>query len=272
MPVNTGDLWSVQTINDLIVSPLFAKSNVLPYLSRISTRNTEVWLPRVVAGTAGWYPELSPISPSNVDASMVEVRPKKAATIETVSNESRTDAGAADIVGRALVDSLVSVVDDAFVNGGGTNGPQGLPALTGTASVDASPATLEAWADAIMEISIAGGQATVLFLSAQDWNALVKLPATAGGNVPALTPTAGPSGKPQASLYGVPVSVVPALAAGTGWAVDGSRTVVVDRQPASVAMNDGPAFASDGVMVRATVRVEFASVYPESVCKVFDVP
>jgi hypothetical protein len=37
-------------------------------------------------------------------------------------------------------------------------------------------------------------------------------------------------------------------------------------------MNEGPTFSVDGIMVRATVRIEFASVYPESVCIVKVVP
>lgn len=271
--ITTQQLWSAETTRLLLVEPLFARSAVLPYLQRLTTDSTVLYLPRVVPGSAGWYAELSPIGASGVDASEMPVRPKKAATIETVSNESRYDAAAADVVGNALVDSLIAVVDDAFVNGAGVpEGPGGLPALTGTSSVDASPATFGAWADAITAISVAGGQATVLFVSPADWNALVKLPATSGGNVPALSPVVGPSGKPEAALFGVPVSVVPALAEGTGWAVDGTRTVVVERTPARVETNEGPAFASDGLMVRATVRLEFASVYSSTVCKVNDVP
>ena len=270
--ITTDNLWSAETTKKLLVEPLFAKSSILPYLKRITTESTVVYLPRVTAGTAGWFAELTPITQSGVDASEVEIRPKKAAAIETVSNESRYDAAAAEIIGSALVDSLVTTVDSSFVNGAGSaNGPGGLPALTGTSTVDGSPATFEAWADAIMEISVAGGQATTLFLSPADWNALVKVPATAGGNVPALTPVIGPSGKPEAALYGVPVSIVPSLAAGTGWAVDGGRTVVVDRTPAHVDTNEGPVFNVDGLMVRATIRIEFASVYEATVCKVNDV-
>lgn len=273
MPSNitTANLWTAETTKRLLVVPLYARSHVLPYLRSITTTATEYYLPRVEAGSAGWVAELAPIPPSGVQASEVLVRPKKCAAIETISNESRYDAGATDIIGQALVDSLVSTVDSAFVNGGGANGPTGLPGLTGTSSVDASPATFAAWADAISEIAVAGGQASVLFMSPMDWNSLVKMPATTGGNVPALAPTTGPSGAPVSSLYGVPVSVVPALAAGTGWAIDGERTVVVERTPAKVDMNEGPTFDIDGLMVRATVRIEYASLYEATVCVVKDV-
>src|SRR5687767_15139607 len=125
MPVTTSELWTAESTRRLLVEPLFARSTVLPFLRRLKTSASIYYIPRVEAGTAAWTPELAPIPPSNVDASEVEVRPKKCAAIETISNESRYDAGAAEVVGQALVDSLVRTVDSAFALGGGANGPEG---------------------------------------------------------------------------------------------------------------------------------------------------
>jgi HK97 family phage major capsid protein len=196
------------------------------------------------------------------------VTPKKVAAIQAASNESVLDANAAQILGQALVDAVISTVDDAFVNGGGTNGPSGLPGVTGTSTAVGDTKTLGPYLSAISKIQSAGGSPSAIFVAPDDWAALQALPSTVNSNVPALTPLAGPAVAATPVLYGVPLSPVAALTPGTAWVVDGQRTVVVERMPASLATNDGPLFSSDGLMVRVVMRLEYASVYPLTVCKI----
>lgn len=268
MPTTTADLFSIDTLNSLVVEPCFARSSVLPHLRRVDTRATTLYLPTVSGGSAYWTKELVPITDAGVAADELPVTPKKVAAIQTVSNEARQDANAAIIVGQALTDAVAKTVDAAFVNGGGTDGPTGLPGVVGPSTVDADPATLNAYVDAIAAIQTAGGTPTVIFVSPADWAALQKLPANTGANVPALSPMTGANGEITRSLYGVPVSVVAALTAGTAWVLDGTRTVVVQRTPATLATSDGPLFTSDGYLVRVTMRLEFASCYAKTVCQV----
>lgn len=271
MPTTTADLFSIETLNTLVVEPVFQASAVLPYLRRINTTATTLYLPQVANGTAAWVPELTVIPDSGVDASELEVTPRKVAAIQAVSNEAIKDANAARIVGAALTDAISRAVDAAFVDGAAPNGPAGMPGVTGVSTVDADPATLDAYTDAISKVQIAGGTPTVIFVSPADWASLQKLRTVTDSNIPALTPVAGPSAAPRPTLFGLPVSVVAALNTGTAWVLDGTRTVTVQRTPATLETSDGPLFTSDGVMIRVTMRLEFASVYPPTACKINDV-
>lgn len=270
--ITTASLYSVQSITDLIVTPVFQKSAVLPFLKRIRTEASQLLLPQVGEGSAAWYPELTVINDAGATAKEIVVTPRKVAAYQIVSNESALDANSAEIIGEALVDAVVSAVDDAFVNGAAPDGPAGLPGVVGSSSVDGDPAQLASYIDAIAAIQAVGGVPSVIFISPQDWASISKLPANAGSNIPALAPTTGASAAPTPILYGLPVSVVSALAPGTSWVVDGSRTVVAERIPASVSTNEGPAFNADGLAVRCTMRLEFSSVYPKTVCKIFNTP
>lgn len=271
MSTTTAQLFSHETTKRLIVDPLWARSTVLPHLRRIQTTATILYLPKVDDGTAAWVPELQPIPDAGVQASELPVKPLKVGATQVVSNESRDDAGAAEIIGSALVDALASTIDAAAVNGAGPNGPTGLPGVVGVNDIDADPATLDGYIDAITAIHTAGGIPTVAFVSPADWGAIQKLPSVSGSNVFALVP-GGPSEAAVPQLFGLTVSVVPSLAAGTAWVVDGERTVCVERTPALVDTNEGPMFVNDGLMVRATMRLEFATVYPKSVSKIHLTP
>jgi hypothetical protein len=99
-----------------------------------------------------------------------------------------------------------------------------------------------------------------------DVGAIQKAPSVTGSNAPALSSSASaPLGR---VLYGLPLVALAPLAVGTAWVVDGSRTLVVQRIPAEVAVSDQLKFSSDGLAIRARTRLEFASVYPLTVCKI----
>jgi HK97 family phage major capsid protein len=268
MPTTTSDLFSVEAVRDLLVEPVFKNSAVLPFLRRIPTSATTLYLPTVGNGTAGWYSDLDPIAEAGVQAKELAITPKKCAAIQSASNETINDANAAGILGAALTDAVIRTVDAGFVNGAAPDGPAGLPGVTGVSTVTGDTKTLAVYLEAISEIQTAGGTPTVIFVAPSDWAALQALPSTVGSNVSALQPLAGPSAAAVPMLYGVAVSPVAALAAGTAWVVDGTRTCVIERTPATVAVNDGPLFASDGAMIRALMRLELAACYPLAVCKI----
>jgi hypothetical protein len=119
-PLTTADLFSTDTIRDLIGEPVFQTSIVLTSgLHRIDTSATTIYLPTVKGGTAGWYADLAPIADAGVDPGMLAVAPKKVAALEDVSNESAADTSAAHIIGNALVGALARQVDSASFVGAG---------------------------------------------------------------------------------------------------------------------------------------------------------
>ena len=93
--VTTATLFSIETVNSLIVEPVFATSVALSSgLSRLDTSSTEVYIPSVAGGSAGWYNELDPIGDAGITADETPVKPKKVGATQVVSNESAADANA----------------------------------------------------------------------------------------------------------------------------------------------------------------------------------
>ncbi len=260
----TTNLFSYETVNSLIVAPLFEESVALRTLRRIETAASEYWLPKVGLGSAAFVAELEPIADADIESEMVHVVPKKVGAIQTVSNESARDANAASIIGRAIVSGLADETDKAFFQGV-VGGPDGLPGIVGVEELtfDAD-SPLDAISDAITAIEANGGMAGAIYLGPTTWGDLSKLKVTAESLQPVLSPQGGLDSAQPRSLFGVPVHVTRHLT-GEAWVVDVTRTVAVIRQPFSAAVGEGTAFAIDGVQVRATGRVEFASVYASTV-------
>ena len=270
MPATTADLFSIETVNSLIVEPVFATSVALGSgLTRLDTGSTSVYIPSVAGGSAGWYNELDPIGDAGIAADEVEVRPKKVGATQVVSNESASDANAATLVGQALTNALSQTVDLAFFQGGGAKGPGGLPALTGTSSVDADPASgLDPYVDAIAQVEAAGGQAGAIYMSPTTWASLSKVKAGTGSNQPVLSPEGNLSNATTRGLFGVAVFTSRHVTTGTAWVLDPSRVLVVNRTPATVDSDSSFLFDKDATMLRATMRLEFAAPIPGVVCEV----
>jgi HK97 family phage major capsid protein len=165
MPITTLDLFSIETINSLIVEPLFRTSRVLPFLRRVDTKATDVYLPQVTGGSAAWLQELEEFPDAGIDASELKVTPKKCGCIQIASHESVEDANAAEILGAAITDALAKETDRAFALGAGPKGPTGLPGLTGVSTVTGDTKTMGVYADAIGKIEQAGGSPSVIFAS-----------------------------------------------------------------------------------------------------------
>ena len=209
MPITTANLFSIQSIKDLVTDPLFDRSVVLDSgLVRLDTDATKVLLPTVTGGVAGWHTELQTLTDANLAASEVEVVPKKIATLQLVSNESLSDANAAEIIGRALVGALASGVDSQFFLGGDADGPDGIEEFyeDGLEVVDASAATdLDVYVDAIAQIEDNGGTPSVIWMRGATWAALSKLKQATGSEMPVLNPQ--PTGSTTRSIQGVAVRV-----------------------------------------------------------------
>jgi len=264
--VVSTELFSTEAVNDLVVTPLFRTSVALAALRTVPVRGTSVWLPTVSSGTASWYSDLDEIAESGAAAAEVEITPRKVAALRTVSNESAADASAASILGQALVSELAMAVDKGAFTGSGPKGPLGFPGIVGPSTVVGAPDDLDVFIDAIAAVEAAGGQAGAIFLNPSTWAALSKIKSTAGGSLPVLSPSV--AGAVTRSLYGVPVHVSQFVDAAVAWVVDVERTAAFVRMPFNVAVDTSSAFTRDGVQVRATGRVEIASMYPLTVCRI----
>jgi HK97 family phage major capsid protein len=260
----TAGLFSHETTTQLIVEPLFRTSVALRTLTVIRTDSSEYWLPTVGLGSAAFVAELDPIADANLSASMVHVVPKKVGAIQTVSNEAAADANAANIIGQAIVSGLADETDKAFFLGV-TDGPEGLPGIAGVEEVILDPTEpLDAITDGITVIEANGGQASAIYMGPESWGDLSKLKVTDDSRQPVLSPQGGLDSAQPRSLFGLPVYVTRHLE-DEMWVLDKARTVAVVRLPFTAAVGAGTAFELDGVQVRATGRVEFASVYPATV-------
>lgn len=276
MPTTTANLYSLETVNQLVVEPLFATSVALSSgLTRVNTSATKYYIPVVSGGSASWPVELAEIADSGVNANELEVVPKRCAALQVVSNQSADDAGAAELLGRALVASLADQIDKGFF-AGVANGPSGLPAVSGVTPITANPALNLDWVpDAIAAIEAQGGKAGAIYCSPATWAALSKLKTqSSGSNQPVLSPQAGPTQGTSRSLFGVPVFTSRQIADSGGtptpgaWVIDTSRVVVVVRDDPSVEADKSAKFTADGTAVRAVVRLEFGFPYPSTIAKV----
>jgi HK97 family phage major capsid protein len=270
MPVTTTDLFNIETINSLIVQPVFNQSVALSSgLTRMSTTATTVYIPSVAGGSAGWFKDLDPIGDAGISADETPITPKKCAATQVVSNESASDAQAANLVGQALTNALSQTVDEAFFTGGGVNGPAGLPGIAGISPVTGDPdASLDLYVDAISEVEDAGGKAGAIYVSPATWAALSKIKTNAGSTQPVLSPDFGLSRETTRSLFGVPVHTSRFVPADTAWVLDPSRVIVVERTPATVAVDTSIKFDIDATMLRATMRLEFTAPIPGVVAKI----
>lgn len=266
--ITTADLFSHETVKSLVVEPVFQNSVALNSgLRRIDTSATTLYLPVVSGGNADWYGEVQEIGDAGVNADEIPVTPKKVAALQVVSNESADDAGAAAVIGDALVGALSRAVDESFFAGAGPTGPAGLPGITGVTPVTGDPTTdLDAYVDGIAAVELGGGRAGGIYVSPATWQSLAKVKSDATSSVPLLSPQVTQAA--TRSLFGVPVHVSAYVAASTAWILDTSRVFVVQRTPASVETDDSAYFTSDALAIRAIMRLEFAAPVPAVVAKV----
>lgn len=271
MPTTTDSLFSIETINTLIVEPVYASSVALSSgLNRYQTPATEVYIPSVGFGTAGWTAELAVVPDAGIDSAETPVKPKKVAARQIVSNESADDANAANLIGTSLVNALSASVDQAFFVGAGADGgPAGLPGVTGVSTVAADASTaLDPYVDAIAEVEAAGGQAGAIYVSPGTWAALAKLKVDAASAQPVLSPVGDLANATTRSLFGVPVHTCRFVPDATAWVVDPSRVLVIERTPSTVTVDRSRYADQMATMVLASMRLEFAAPIPGVVCHV----
>ena len=112
---------------------------VLPGLGARTMGNLtgDIFLPRLVGGSASWNAETGSIADSAQDTESVTMSPKRVGATSTVSlqflNQSSVDADA--LLTSDLLDAIALKVDYAGISGGGTNEPNGILATSGIGDV-----------------------------------------------------------------------------------------------------------------------------------------
>lgn len=143
-----------------------------------------------------------------------------------------------------------------------------MPAITDAQLATGAVDSPDAYIDATALIEGVGGTAGAIYMSPAAWSDLAQLKVTAGSEQPVLVAPGGLSGAAQRSLNGIPVYVSSKCDDDVAWVVDTTRTVAVVRMPFEVSTSDSGVFSIDGLAIRAIGRVEFASVYGETVVQV----
>jgi HK97 family phage major capsid protein len=228
-------------------------------------------IPRITADVPmGWFSELADMSGEQGDADTITLDFKKVGTVITVGQETVGDSDPAtlQVLGDNLAKALALEIDKQLFQGDGTgNKPTGF--LRGT-TVNSTPTAIQIFGDAATPsyasivgartlAKATGAKPRVLFVNPTSEGTLAAQ--TDGMDRPLLTGTADDSAE---VIAGQRVFVTPALNSVTGAPVAGTWGVVCDpeqiivgiRQDLQLAISDQAAFASDGVLVKISARVD----------------
>jgi HK97 family phage major capsid protein len=196
-------------IGDLVVQPLIAQSVAGHVLTTIPISTHSYRVPLVTADvSASWTAEGAEISASDATLDELTITPSKLAALSVISYELANDSTpeAAQAVGDSIVRDLSRKVDQALFTATTTNGPGGLPGVSGVTSVS-GPATayanVDPLSDAVYSSAAANGTITAWVTNPATAKALAKVKKQTGSNEPLLGPDPTLPGRQQ--ILGVPL-------------------------------------------------------------------
>jgi HK97 family phage major capsid protein len=263
-------------VGSLVIQPLIQQSVAGQVLTTIPISTHSYRVPLVTADvSASWTAEGAEITASDATLDELDITPSKLAALSIISSELANDSTpeAAQAVGDSIVRDLSRKVDQALFTATTTNGPGGLPGLSGVTSVS-GPATAYANVDPFSD---------AIYTSAQHNGAIgawVTNPATAQALAKVKQYTAGASNMPllgadptmpgQRQILGIPLITSPYVTTTNNvvWGIPKQFGYFVLRQDAQVESDKSVFFTSDRVAVRATLRVGFGFPNPAAVVKI----
>jgi HK97 family phage major capsid protein len=224
---------------------------------------------------ASWTAEGAEISASDAMLDELDITPSKLAALSIISSELANDStpAAAQAVGDGIVRDLTRKVDQALFTATTTNGPGGLPGVSGVTSVS-GPATaysnVDPFSDAIYQSALHNGEITAFVTSPSTAMTLAKVKAYSAGasNMPLLG--ADPTMPGQRQILGIPLITSPYVSTTNNvvWAIPKRFGYFVIRQDAQVESDRSVLFTSDRVAVRAILRAGFGFPNPAAVVKI----
>ncbi|MCG7597834.1 phage major capsid protein [Mycobacterium sp. PSTR-4-N] len=268
-----GPILRPEQVGDLVIQPLIQQSIAGQVLTSVMTASHDYRVPVVAADpSASWVAEGAEIPVTDGDVDEVLVTPSKLAGLTVVSRELANDSSpaAADVIGQGLTRDLIRKTDQALFTATTTNGPGGIPGVSGvsTVSAGASYANVDAFSDALYTAEQFNATITAWVTNPATAKTLAKVKEGSGSNKPLLQPDPTQPGRRQ--ILGVPLLTSPYVTT-TGsvvWGISAQYSYLVVREQAEVESDRSVFFTSDRVAVRAILRLGFAFPHPASLVKI----
>jgi HK97 family phage major capsid protein len=172
--------------------------------------------------------------------------------------------------GQGIVRDLIRKTDQALFSATTTNGPEGVPGVSGVSDVDAgaSYANVDAFTDAVYTAAGVNAVLSAWVTNPATAKTLSKLKELTGSNRPLLQPD--PTLPGRAQILGVPLLTCPSVTTTKNvvWGIAAQYSYLVVREAAEVESDRSVFFTSDPVAVRAIVRLGFGFAHPPSLVKI----
>jgi HK97 family phage major capsid protein len=279
MPSNTTTFAPILTpaqVGELVIQPLIQKSVAGQVLTTIPISTHTYRVPLVTADpAASWTAEGAEITASDATLDELDITPSKLAALSVISSELANDStpAAAQAVGDGIVRDLTRKVDQALFTATTTNGPGGLPGVSGVTAVSAgatSYASMDPFSDAVYTAAQHNGQIDAWVTNPATAMTLAKVKAYSAGasNMPLLG--SDPTMPGQRQILGIPLMTSPYVTTTNNaiWGISKAFGYFVIRQDAVVESDRSVFFTSDRVAVRAITRVGFGFPNPAAIVKI----
>jgi HK97 family phage major capsid protein len=262
-----------EQVAELVIRPLIAESVAGQVLTAVQTASREYRIPIVTTDpSASWTAEGAEITVSDAEVDELEVTPSKLAALSVISRELANDSSpaAADTIGAGIVRDLSRKVDQALFTATTTNGPGGLPGVSGvsTVSAGASYANVDAFSDAVYTAADFNANVTAWVTNPATAKALAKVKEQTGSNKPLLGPDPTVPGRRQ--ILGIPLLTSPYVTTTNNvvWGISAQYGYMVVREDAEVESDKSVFFTSDRIAVRAVMRLGFGFPHPAAMVKI----
>lgn len=268
-----GPILAPDQIGDLVIQPLIQQSVAGQVLTSVSTDRHEYRVPIVTADpSAGWTAEGAELAASDATVDELLIAPSKLTALSVITSELANDSSpaAVDAIGQGIVRDLARKTDQALFTATTTNGPGGLPGVSGVSTVSAGTAfaNVDAFSDAVYTSAQHNGQIGAWVTSPATAMLLSKLKVGSTYNLPLLQPDASRPGQRQ--ILGIPLLTSPYVDTTDDvvWGIPKALTYMVIRQAAEVTTDASVYFTSDRLAVRAIVRLGFGFPAPLAIVKI----
>jgi HK97 family phage major capsid protein len=268
-----GPILRPEQLGDLVVKPLIQESVAGQVLTSVTTASHQYRVPVVTSDPqAQFVAEGAEIPTSDAEVDEVISTPAKLAALTVISRELANDSSpaAANAVGQGISRDLIRKTDQALFSASTTDGPAGIPGLSGVSTIDAGSTytSIDAFSDAIYAAEQVNATISAFVTNPATAMTLSKLKTAANYNTPLLQPDPTTPGKRQ--ILGVKLLTSPHVSTTDNvvWAISKQYAYFVVRESAEVLTDSSVFFTSDRVAVRGIVRLGFAFPHPPSIVKI----
>jgi HK97 family phage major capsid protein len=268
-----GPILRPEQLGELVVKPLIQESIAGQVLTSVTTASHQYRVPVVAADPqAKFVAEGAEIPTSDAEVDEVISTPAKLAALTVISRELANDSSpaAADAVGAGISRDLIRKTDQALFSVSTTDGPAGIPGLSGVSTVDAGTAytNIDPFSDALYTAEQVNATISAFVTAPQTAMVLSKLKEQSGSNKPLLG--ADPTAPGKRQILGVPLLTSPYVDTTDNvvWAIAKQYAYFVVRESAEVLTDASVFFTSDRVAVRGIVRLGFAFPHPPSIVRI----